>query len=90
MYYSAIGLLAVFVLIIVNRDILFHSDDSFKKPAWKKYRQFLLTVLTYYITDIIWGVFEYLKMPKSLFADTTVYFIAMSAGILFWAEFAVV
>ena len=90
MYYSAIGLLAVFVLIIVNRDILFHSDDSFKKPAWKKYRRFLLTVLTYYITDIIWGVFEYLKMPKSLFADTTVYFIAMSAGVLFWAEFAVI
>ena len=89
MYYSAIGLLAVGVLIIVNRDILFHFDSSFAKPAWKKYRTFLFAVLGYYLTDILWGVFEYLKMEKQLFADTTIYFIAMSAGILFWAEFTV-
>ena len=89
MYYSAIGLLAVGVLIIVNRDILVHSGKTFEKPAWKVYRRFLIAVLAYYVTDILWGLFEYLKMSKLLFADTTIYFIAMSVGILFWAEFAV-
>ena len=89
MYYSAIGLLAVGVLIIVNRDILIHFDTSYTKPVWKKYRRFLIAVLAYFFTDVLWGIFEYLKMPKLLFADTTIYFIAMAAGLLFWTEFAV-
>ena len=89
MYYSAIGLLAVGVLIIVNRDILIRYDTTFMKPAWKVYRRFLVAVLAYFFTDILWGIFEYMKMAKLLFADTTVYFIAMAAGLLYWAEFTV-
>ena len=89
MYYSAIGLLAVGVLMIVNRDILIHSESSYVKSVWKVYRRFLLAVLAYYFTDILWGIFEYLKWSKLLFADTTIYYIAMSAGILFWSEFTV-
>ncbi|MBQ1850790.1 MAG: response regulator [Lachnospiraceae bacterium] len=89
MYYSAIGLLAILQLIIVNRDILFPSKASFVKPAWKVYRRFLLAVLLYYLTDVLWGIFESRKLTGLLFADTTVYFIAMALGILFWAEYTV-
>ena len=89
MYYSAIGLLAALVLIIVNQDILISPKASFEKPAWNVYRKFLLAVLAYYFTDIVWGILESKKLAKLLFADTTIYFVAMSVGILLWAEYTV-
>ena len=66
MYYSAIGLLAAMVLIIVNSDILFASKASYDKPAWKVYRRFLLAVLAYYVTDILWGFLESRKLTALL------------------------
>lgn len=89
MYYSEIGFIAVLTLLIVNRDILFDPVDSYKNKAWNVYRRFLFAVLVYFIADILWGILESLKLAALLFADTTVYFAAMSAGILFWSEFAV-
>ena len=90
MYYSTIGLLAVIVLVIVNWDILFGYKVSYDKPAWNVYRRFLFAVLVYYITDILWGILESMKLAKLLFADTTIYFIAMSIGIFFWSKYTVV
>ena len=89
MYYSAIGLIALFTLLIVNQDILLKPKESYNKPVWKIYRMFLVAVLVYYITDILWGIFEGKKLVILLFIDTTVYFIAMSFGILLWAQYTV-
>ena len=89
MYYSAIGLLAVLILLIENQDILLQLNGPLEKPAWKVYRRFLFAVLTYYITDILWGLLESRKLASLLFADTTVYFAAMAVGILFWAQYTV-
>ncbi len=89
MYYSAIGFLAFLILIIENQDIILNRNDAFSKHAWRVYRRFLFTVLVYYVTDAIWGIVESLKIPELLFADTTVYFIAMAAGILFWTQYVV-
>lgn len=89
MYYSAIGLLAVFVLLIVNQDILWDRANAFQTSAWKVYRRFLFAVLVYYITDVLWGVLEGLRLAPLLFADTTVYYAAMAAGVLFWAQYTI-
>ena len=89
MYYSAIGLLAIIVLLIVNHDILLNRGNAFQAKAWKVYRRFLFAVLVYYITDILWGILEDRKLALMLFADTTVYFAAMAAGVLFWAQYTV-
>ena len=89
MYYSAIGLIAAFVLIIVNQDILLNPKESYNRPVWKVYRRFLIAVLIYHVTDILWGILESRKLDSLLFADTTVYFIAMSVSIFFWAQFTV-
>ena len=90
MYYSAIGLLAILILLIENRDVLLNARGAFERPAWKVYRIFLFTVLVYYVTDILWGLLESRKLAGALFADTTVYFIAMAAGVLFWTQYTVV
>lgn len=89
MYYSAIGLLASFVLIIVNQDILFDSKKSYDKPAWKVYRRFLFAVLAYHVTDVIWGILESKKLVGPLFADTLLYFVAMAVCVVLWAKYAV-
>ena len=88
MYYSAIGLLAIIILFIVNWDIL-RDSKSFDKRVWNVYRRFLTAILFYYITDVTWGLMEILKLDVALFAVTTVHFIAMSVCIAFWAEFTV-
>ena len=89
MYYSAVGLLAIAVLLIVNQDILLNRGNSFQTPSWKVYRRFLFAVLVYYITDVLWGVLESRKLALLLFADTTVYFAAMAAGVFFWAQYTI-
>ena len=87
MYYTAIGLLAIIILLIENQDILFKQDRSFDGPSWRVYRRFLFSVLAYYITDALWGTIEYFKLRGLLFFDTTIYFIAMAAGIILWSTY---
>ena len=65
MYYSAIGVLAMLVLLIVNWDVL-HKSQVYDKPAWIVYRRFLFAVLAYYILDIFWGVVGSMKLPNLL------------------------
>ncbi|MBR0410480.1 MAG: diguanylate cyclase [Eubacterium sp.] len=89
MYYSAIVLLAVLILLIENQDILLNNKGAFEKTAWKIYRRFLFAVLAYYITDVLWGALGSLKQGRLLFADTTVYFVAMATGVLFWTQYTV-
>ena len=60
MYYSAIGLLAIIILFIVNWDIL-RDSKSFDKHVWNVYRRFLTAILFYYITDVTWVLMEILK-----------------------------
>jgi diguanylate cyclase (GGDEF)-like protein len=88
-YYSAIGILAILVMLIESHDVLLNPKDALKRPAWKVYRRFLFAVLAYYITDVLWGFLEGAGLAVLLFADTTVYFFAMAVGVLFWAEFIV-
>ncbi len=89
MYYSAIGIIAVLILLIENQDILFKRGVGSDAPVWKVYRRFLFAVTVYYVTDILWGVIESRKLPGLLFADTLVYFIAMAVGVLFWTQYSV-
>ena len=86
MYYSAIGVLAILILFIVNWDIL-HDSRIYDKPAWNVYRRFLFAVLVYYVTDILWGIIDSKKLSTALFIDTTIYFIAMAVGIALWEIF---
>lgn len=88
-YYSAIGVLALLVLLIENQDVLIKRDDDFRRPAWSAYRAFLIALMVYYIVDIFWGVIEDQKLSRVLFLDTTVYFIAMAATVFFWTKFVV-
>ncbi len=89
MYYSAIGFLALLILLIENHDILLHRPRSGEAAAQRVYRRFLFAVLVYYITDILWGLLDSRGLHAAIFVDTTVYFIAMAVGVLFWTEYTI-
>lgn len=90
MYYSAIGLLAVIILLIENKDILLNCSRDTVKPVRKVYRRFLYAVLGYYVTDILWGILENQKLSLLLFADTSIYFIIMAIGVFLWTHCIIV
>lgn len=89
MNYSAIGALAVMILFIENFAILLSKGNKGNFPAWRVYRRFLFVILAYYVTDILWGILETLKLAVPLFVDTSLYFIVLSVGVLFWTRFVV-
>ena len=87
MYYSAVVSIAILILLIENTDILLGRISNAEDPARRTYRRFLFAVLFYYITDVLWGVIEARKIGGLLFADTTVYFVAMASGLVLWTSF---
>ena len=89
MTYSIIGILATILLLIGNRDVLRPQDGAENAPTKKYYRRFLFGVLVYYVTDMLWGVLDENHLTKLLFADTTVYFLAMVATVVLWTHYVV-
>ena len=82
MTYSIIGILALIVLLITNRDILWQDRNA--GPHQRYYRLFLLGVMAYYITDLLWGILDEWGMTAVLYADTAVHFAAMAAAVMLW------
>ena len=89
MTYSIIGILATILLLIGNRDVLRPQDGAENAPTKKYYRRFLFGVLVYYMTDMLWGILDEHHLIKLLFADTTVYFVAMIATVMLWTHYVV-
>ena len=87
MYYSLIGFLALCMLIIANHDILLKRIDRTGPAVQRIYYRFLLSIIVYYVTDILWGILDAPSLTAVLYADTVVYYLAMSAGILFWTQY---
>lgn len=89
MTYSIIGILATILLLIGNRDVLRKQDGSEYSRTRLYYRRFLLGVLVYYVTDMLWGILDEHRLTDLQFIDTTVYFVAMIATVVLWARYVV-
>jgi len=87
MTYSIIGILAAILLLIINRDILWGDRDL--SPEKRSYRRFLMGVMAYYITDLLWGLLEARGWTTILYADTAVHFAAMAAAVLLWTQYVI-
>ena len=89
MYYPVIGILALLVLLILNYEVLIGAGRDKNRSSQRSYRLFLFCIIAYYITDILWGIFDHFKLGTAVFADTHFYFVAMAIGVLFWTRYAV-
>lgn len=84
--YSVVGIIAIFIHIIVNFDVIFRKASR-TFPGGKFYLLFLMGVLAFHLADGLWGVFSDNKLPNALFVDTSIYFVGMGVSILFWGIF---
>ncbi len=88
MQYSAMGILSIIILLIINVDV-FRAAGNDISPSKRHYRSFLFSVIFYHVTDIAWGLLDERHLIEALYADTVVYFAAMALSVLLWTMFTV-
>ena len=86
--YSIIGILASILLVIINQDIIINQDRQTLTKTQRYYRWFLLGMLAYLITDLLWGVLYSNHLIVLLYADTSIHFIAMVGAVMLWTQYA--
>ncbi|MBQ9334080.1 MAG: GGDEF domain-containing protein [Lachnospiraceae bacterium] len=87
MFYSSFGILAILVHIIINYDVLIKNDYRDVMPAGSTYRQFLIGILIYYVSDICWGLLYERRLTALTYADTVLYFLSMVVSVLLWTRY---
>ncbi len=88
--YGSIGALAILVLVIINRNTLLGKRHHFRNYfAQRAYRKFLLSVLIYYVADMMWGVLDSVRLTGAMDVETSVYFATMGVSILMWTQYVV-
>ncbi len=90
MYYSSIGILACLILFIINYDLLFKVSPSTTSPAHKAYKRFLIGVIWYYITDVVWELLNAYKLNTLTFIETGVYFLIMALAVMLWTKYVII
>lgn len=88
MKYSLFVIVCLIIHLVINIDI-FRRRPTVNLPAIKTYRIFVLSIATYFLVDLLWGVFDENKLPLALYIDTTIYFAVMGFTILAWMAYIV-
>ena len=87
MYYASFGILSLILHLIINHDVLKKRDDL---PTYMiRYREFLLCILLYYVSDIMWGLFNELRIVPLAYGDTLLYFLSLALSVLLWVRYVV-
>ena len=89
MYYASFGALALVLHIIINFEVLKKPKDRELSLTAHRYRLFLLSLLVYYVSDIIWGILYEKGLLLLVYADTMVYFASMAVSVLLWSRYVV-
>ena len=87
MSYSIIGIIAILVHLIINRDMLWHYQENTHVPAYKEYRDYILGMLFFCVTDVLWGFLNDLHLITPLYIVTVLFFLTMMAGFLLWTRY---
>ena len=90
MYYSSVGVLALIIHLIINKEILKPVKDRTLSESDIRYRQFQYSVMGYYVTDILWGLFTEAHLIAFAYADTVLYFLLMVLAVLLWIRYVIV
>ncbi len=89
MYYASFGMLAIIIHIIINIDVIRGCRNDTESLERSRYRAFLLGILLYYLSDVLWGLLSDLKIVPLIYADTVLYFVAMGLSLFLWMRFTV-
>lgn len=88
MYYSSIAVLALFILLIINYNVLKKENKRDLIPAHRSYRRFLIGVIFFFIEDALWGVLYEFSMAF-VYADTMLFFATMAVTVFLWTRYVI-
>ena len=89
MYYASFGILSLVLHIIINYEYIFKSKQKTNHLPSRRYLFFLISVMCYYVSDILWGFLYDLRIIPLAYADTVLYFFSMCLSVLIWTRFIV-
>ena len=89
MYYASFGMLALVVILIINYAALKNPKNAKRPLVRSRYRRFLIVIMAYLITDVLWGILYDLQYVALTYVDTVIYFLLMVTSLLFWTRFVV-
>lgn len=85
MYYSVIGMIAIVLHLIMNHEFI--KIDKNRDEVNKAFKKYVLATLLYFVTDVLWGIFDSLKIPALLYVDTFIYYISMALTIAYLCNY---
>lgn len=86
MYYASVGIIALIVMIIINIEALKKVENTSDNEVRLKYRQYLLALLTFLCSDILWGAFYEQRWVLLTYITTCVFFGSMALSVLLWTR----
>ena len=86
MYYSSIGFIALIVLCIINVEAIKKVEKTSENNLRLKYRQYLIALIVFFISDIFWGFFYEQRWIILTYTDTCLFFASMALSVLFWTR----
>lgn len=89
MTYSVIGLLAILIHLIINRDLLRSNDENAAVPAYREYRNFIMGLLVFFVIDVSWGFLNEYRLTVALYIVTFFFFISMTVSFWLWSRYVV-
>ena len=87
--YSIVAAIALGVHVIINWRELFDWKSISSRRGALEFRHFVVCMLVFFLADVLWGVFEGLKWPRVLYADTLTFFLTMALSVYVWSRFTV-
>lgn len=85
-YYTAIGLLAMIVHLIINHDYHFLKDVT---KDIREYQKYLSCIFIYYMSDAAWGFLHGRNSVVLLYIDTVIYYIAMGLSVYLCCKYII-
>ena len=74
MYYASASILAAIHHLIINHEIIKNRKSLPKDGAYYKYTQFLLSLMFFYVADMLWVFLIEIKTWHLAYIDTMFYF----------------
>ncbi|MCR5499124.1 MAG: GGDEF domain-containing protein [Acetatifactor sp.] len=89
MYYASFGLLALVLHTIINYDLLLKDEYREILPANRLYRNYLFSLIGFYVMDVLWGYFYDKEWTMLCNIDTFLFFLSMGVSVFAWVKFVV-
>ncbi len=88
-FYTSIAGIALVVHLTINWRQLVDWRNAKSRPGALEFRYFLVSLVLFFVSDILWGIFAELKCPRLLYSDTLLFFLTMALSIYAWTHFIV-